>query len=331
MFFRARTKMNSSRQARYGRGVVLTSRASRRSSTRVGGSGKSIISNLSLPSLASIKRVLLAMIAIGILGAGAYFIWFSGFFKITKIYVQYEEFQNENGDILSYFDGMKGKNYLFTDPTQKNAEIQKAHPELSKLIVQKIFPDTIKISFTEFPITANVESIVNGKSVEKVLINSIGMVIYRDTENPNLPYIKVITRNEDNDPTIPETPTVPAATTPAPITPAPTTPAVAVVEDSSPVISSSNLTYMLNAASSFEERFGMKITEMQLLSQAREFHFKTEKNFEIWLDIQIPFEKQFLKLKKAMTTLDIYKTPLSYIDLRVSGANGEKVIFKRKK
>ena len=51
----------------------------------------------------------------------------------------------------------------------------------------------------------------------------------------------------------------------------------------------------------------------------------------MWFDIQIPFEKQFLKLKKAMTTLDIYKTPLFYIDVRVSGANGEKVIFKRKK
>lgn len=344
MFFRARTKKSSSRQARYGRGVVLTSRASRRSNTRAGGSGKSIISNLSLPSLTSIKRVLLAMIAIGILGAGTYFIWFSGFFKITKIYVQYEEFQNENSDILTYFDDIKGKNYLFTDPTQKNIEIQKAHPELSKLIVQKIFPDTVKISFTEFPITANVESIVNGKSTEKVLINSIGMIIYRDTENPNLPYIKVITKNEDDEPAAPITPSNPdATTTPSPVTtptpattatPAPTAPAptaVAVVEDSSPVISSSNLTYMLNAASSFEERFGMKITEMQLLPQAREFHFKTEKNFEIWLDIQIPFEKQFLKLKKAMATLDIYKTPLFYIDLRVSGANGEKVIFKRKK
>lgn len=257
------------------------------------------------------------MIAIGIVGAGSYFIWFSGYFKITKIYIQYEEFQNENSDILNYFDDLKGKNYLFTNPTEKKANIQKAHPEINNVIVQKIFPNTIKISFTEFPITANVESIVNGKSIEKVLINSVGMVIYHDTENPNLPYIKVITTAEIDD-----TPQPPTAT------PAITTPQV---DDKSPIISKENLTYLLSASKSFEERFGMKITELQLLPQARELHFKTEKNFEIWLDIQIPFEKQFLKLKKAMTTLDIYKTPLSYIDLRVSGANGEKVIFKRKK
>lgn len=326
MFFRARTKKSSSHQARYGRGLVLTSRSSRRTPRT---SGKSLISNLSLPSLTSVKRVLLTMIAIGIAGAVSYFVWFSGYFKITKIYVQYEEFQNENSDILGYFDALKGKNYLFTDPAEKKTDIQKAHPEISNIIIQKIFPDTIKISFTEFPITANVESIVNGKSIEKVLINSVGMAIYHDTENPNLPYIKMITTAEIED-TIPPPAEVPGenSTPPAPIVPpAPTQP----TEKPLPVISQEYLTYMLSATKSFEERFGMKITELQLLPQARELRFKTEKNFEIWLDIQIPFEKQFLKLKKAMTTLDIYKTPLFYIDLRVSGANGEKVIFKRKK
>lgn len=331
MFFRARTKRSATRQAKYGRGVVLTSRATH----RTGRSNKpNLISNLSLPSLASIKRILLAMIAIGIFGAGSYFIWFSGYFKITKIFVQYEEFQNENSDILAYFDNLKGKNYLFTDPSSKNADILKAHPEFNKLIVQKIFPNTIKISFTEFPITANVESIINGKSTEKVLINSVGMVIYHDTENPNLPYIKVITKVESDDAATqtPDAATSIAEIIPTPaIAPAPTPVVAQPTPDQSPIISKDNLAYMLNASSSFEERFGMKITEMQLLPQAREFHFKTEKNFEIWLDLQIPFEKQFLKLKKAMTTLDIYKTPLLYIDLRVSGANGEKVIFKPKK
>lgn len=306
MFFRARTKKSSIQQARYGRGLVLTNRGAHR--TARGTTKTNIISNLSLPSLAAIKRILIVMIAIGILAAAAYFIWFSGYFTIAKIYVQYEEFQNENNDIQTYFDDLKGKNYLFTDPTKRNADIQKAHPELSKLIVQKIFPNTIKISFTEFPITANVESIINGKSIEKVLINSIGMVIYHDTENPNLPYIKVITQENREDP---------ITTTQS--------------QNQPPIISQENLTYMLSAVKSFEERFGMKITELRLLPQARELRFKTEKNFEIWLDIQIPFEKQFLKLKKSMTRIDIYQTPLFYIDLRVSGANGEKVIFKRKK
>ncbi len=262
------------------------------------------------------------MIAIGILAAAAYFIWFSGYFKITKIYVQYEEFQNENSDIQTYFDNLKGKNYLFTDPTKRNTDIQKAHPELSKLIVQKIFPNTIKISFTEFPITANVESIINDKSIEKVLINSIGMIIYHDTENPNLPYIKVITTKESE-----ENPQVTTQTE----TPVAILPPAPQLQAQSPLISQENLTYMLSAVKSFEERFGMKITELRLLPQARELRFKTEKNFEIWLDTQIPFEKQFLKLKKSMARIDIYKTPLFYIDLRVSGANGEKVIFKRKK
>lgn len=310
-----------------------------RSTHRAGRLGKkNLISNIDLPSLATVKKILIAMVATGLLGMISYFIWFSGYFKIEKIYVQYEEFQNENIDILNYFDNLRGKNYLFADPAEKIPEIQKAHPELSKLIVEKIFPNTIKISFTEFPITANIESIVNGKSKEKVLINSIGMVIYRDTENPNLPYIKVIT-TEIAEPTI-ETPLTAepqlesqneTAPPPSPATTTPEPPQTISPTTDSPIISQENLTYMLSAVSSFEERFGMKVLELRLLPQAREFHMKTEKNFEIWLDIQIPYEKQFLKLKKAMSTLDIYKTPLFYIDLRISGTNGEKVIFKRKK
>lgn len=323
MFFRGRTRRSGSTQARYGRGPILTSRSTHRAGRL---SKKNHISNIELPSLATVKKILIAMIAAGLLGMMAYFIWFSGYFNIEKIYVQYEEFQNENIDILNYFDNLRGKNYLFADPAEKIPEIQKAHPELSKIIVEKIFPNTIKISFTEFPITANIESIVNGKSREKVLINSIGMVIYRDTENPNLPYIKVIT-TEVAEPII-ETP---LTTEPVVKSQNETAPQATTAPTDSPLISQEHLTYMLSAVSSFEERFGMKVLELRLLPQAREFHMKTEKNFEIWLDIQIPYEKQFLKLKKAMSTLDIYKTPLFYIDLRISGSNGEKVIFKRKK
>ena len=62
----------------------------------------------------------------------------------------------------------------------------------------------------------------------------------------------------------------------------------------------------------------------------REFHLKTEAGFYVWLDMTTDVETQLKKLKRALPKLDIYKEPLQYIDLRIAGAESEKVIFKRK-
>jgi hypothetical protein len=50
----------------------------------------------------------------------------------------------------------------------------------------------------------------------------------------------------------------------------------------------------------------------------------------VWLDMQKPIEEQLKKLKKALVKLDIYTESLEYIDLRISGTNGDKIIYKRK-
>ena len=63
----------------------------------------------------------------------------------------------------------------------------------------------------------------------------------------------------------------------------------------------------------------------------RELHLQTEKNFMVMLDMEKPFMPQLDKLKKALPKLNIYNTPPEYIDLRISGTDTEKVIFKRKK
>jgi len=74
----------------------------------------------------------------------------------------------------------------------------------------------------------------------------------------------------------------------------------------------------------------MKILEAEYKVIPRELHLKTEKYFIIWLDIQKPFEDQLKKLKKALVKLDIFNEPLEYIDLRISGESGDKIIYKRK-
>ncbi len=277
------------------------------------------ISNISFPTLSTIKRILLLMIFAVILIFGIYAIFFSGYLNVQKIYIEYDEFQNENDELLNYFENLKGGNILFVDTEEIKEQISKEHPELQKLTTKKIFPSTLQVTFSEFPITANIEHIENGKSLGKAIINSVGMAMYIDSENPNLPYIKVITKK------IEEAIALPAETAAESEVPTP------VVAPEVPVIKQEHLNYILGATKYYEEKFGMKVVETQFLPHARELHLKTEKYFFIWLDIQVPFEREFLKLKKIMANIDIYKDSLEYIDLRISGTSGEKVIFKRKK
>jgi hypothetical protein len=65
------------------------------------------------------------------------------------------------------------------------------------------------------------------------------------------------------------------------------------------------------------------------LKQARELHLLTERHFTVWLDLTQDLNIQLTKLKKSLgNTFNIYEMPLDYIDLRISGQNGEKVIYK---
>ena len=74
----------------------------------------------------------------------------------------------------------------------------------------------------------------------------------------------------------------------------------------------------------------MKIIEIEYQVIPREVHLRTEKYFYIWLDIQKPYETQLKKLKKALVKLNIYDDELAYIDLRITGESGEKIIYKRR-
>jgi hypothetical protein len=97
----------------------------------------------------------------------------------------------------------------------------------------------------------------------------------------------------------------------------------------STVISPDRLAFALEAIQSFEEKFGMKVIHGIYLNVEREFHLETERKFYVWLDMTMDLDYQLNKLKQALPKLDIYEENLDYIDLRISGINGEKIIFKR--
>lgn len=231
--------------------------------------------------------------------AGAvYFIYFSGYFNVKNIEIKYQNLQNQKEELKKYFKPFLGKNILFIDLEKTVEKIKTDFPDFESIEASTKIPKTIEIRFSKFSEKANIEWITPQEN-RKVVINAIGLVVQEGQGSTSLPNIRIFAEKE--------------------------------LPKKGALIEKEKIDYIINAMQYFEEKFGMKITETQYLTRAREIHLRTERLFLIWLDAEVPFEQQFTKLKKALPKLDIYHEPLEYIDLRISGINGEKIIFKRVK
>jgi cell division septal protein FtsQ len=241
-------------------------------------------------------KITLAILAFII---GLYFIFISNLFLINDIRFLNESFENENfnQEIENTISSFISENLFLIDTEEITSQIIMNFPQIEEVTVNKNYPHTITIEFTKYPLVANV--INESTNIKKnYIINSIGYAIKEDLENQNLPYVYI----ETDEP----------------------------VNTNIPVIEEAKLNYILNSIKYFEEKFGMRIVEVEYKKIARELHLLTEKDFYIWLDIQVPAEEQLKKLKKALVKLDIYKENLQYIDLRIAGESGDKIIYKRK-
>jgi len=245
------------------------------------------------------KAIIVLLAIVGIAAFLIHSIFFSTYFAVENIKAATEESGNiQIGDsIIDSLQSYKGKNLLFIKKDDVIEKISANYPEIENIKIEKDFPNTLIISFTEYPPTANITNITEGTN-KKFIINSIGYIIKENTDDPTLPYIKIKTDSPIN--------------------------------AESAIMDAAKLKYILGATSYFEEKFGMKILESEYLVIPRELHLKTDKFFFIWLDIQKPFEDQLKKLKKALVKLNIYEESIQYIDLRITGESGEKIIYKRR-
>jgi len=251
------------------------------------------------PILTKIRKITILLIILTGSIFSTYAILFSNYFTITDIALKNKEIENQNiaEKIKKNISKTIGKNLIFTNTNDLESKILSSFPELETITLEKDFPHTILIEFSEYPLVAN---IVNESSTLKksYIINTIGYVVKENYEDKTLPYIKIKSDEPINTKNI--------------------------------AIEASKLKYILDAKTYFEDKFGMKVKEILYKPVAREIHLLTEKNFYVWLDIQRPFEQQFKKLKKALVKLDIYKDNFAYIDLRITGNNGDKIIYKRR-
>lgn len=245
------------------------------------------------------KHPILWIILILLIIAGSVeLVFFSNFFNLKSWETIEDGTRLENDDpINQILASERNKNILFIDDGNITTQIKTLHPDIQKIEVKKILPQKIRVEFEKYPIAANIFN-RSGGTQKKLLIDSIGLIVDQNNENPELPYIKI------------------ASTDPLQI--------------GDLAMSTDKLDYVTASTKAFEQMFTMKILDSEYKSREREVHLRTEKYFTVWLDMEKPFQPQFEKLKKALGKLDIYNTPLEYIDLRISGTDNEKIIFKRR-
>ncbi len=257
------------------------------------------------------KKFFAIVLTFGILSFVIYALFFSDYFNINKYQVEEEGIViDTNLEINRILDGIQRKNLIMLDEQSIKESIFKDHPEIKSVQIKKILPKTIKVIIQKYPTVANIVNTAAGIQ-KKFLVNSQGLLIEENNENPDLPYIKMETKE--------------------------------LLKINNPILeeekrSTERLNYILSAISLFEEKFGIRILFTVLKTRERELHIYTEKYFYVMLDMEkgAPdvlkgLNDQLEKLKKSLPKLDIYKEPLLYIDLRISGTDNEKVIFKRKK
>lgn len=242
------------------------------------------------------SRSLLILIILILIGSSFVF-FFSGVYAIKTVNItNIDNITSELKFALEdQYKTLKGQNIIRLDKESLTNEIKTQFNQIQSIKIEKDYPTTLNISIQEYPLVANL--IHESPQLKKtVIINSSGLLAKENFENPSLLYITM--QSEE-----------------------PINPDQAIIE-------TQKLRYILEAATYFQDRFGMKLKEIEYKPIAREIRLKTEKGFSIWLDIQRPAEEQLKKLKKAIIKLDIYNTPLEYIDLRIAGGDGEKIIYK---
>ena len=230
-----------------------------------------------------------------------YFFFISDTFAITKIELKVEgddsTIVEDENSLVEYLKNFENTNLFLFNDTEEESYLETIYPEYKTINIKKSLPDTLVLKLESYSLSANL--IVEKDDIsKKFIINESGIIIAENEEDPSLPYIYMETTE--------------------------------VIMKGRTAIKSENLIFILEAIDDFQNKFGMQVLDTTYYKIEREVHLRTEKYFDVWLDIQLTVDEQLDKLKQALPKLNIYETPLYYIDLRISGQNGDKVIYMEK-
>lgn len=246
---------------------------------------------------AKLKRGTLLVAVLTLATATLYQLFFSGKLALASIEVFEDQEPQADHVITRLLKKLEGDNLLLLDAQQLEGYLKTQYPYYAKLTVNKNLPSTLVISLETYPLVANITlDILDGEKQEWQL-SSAGQLKAADAPNPELPQLLL---KMDQSP-----------------------------EEGETVIPQESLAFLLEVRQTFEDKFGMKVLHTEYLPAGREAHLWTERHFEVWLDTVGDLDTQLNKLKQSLSRLNIYEESLDYVDLRIGGIHGEKVIFKR--
>lgn len=250
---------------------------------------------------AKLKRTVTLIAITSLLATGTYYFLLSNRLDIKTI----EIFQDDQPLVQGHpmvllLKKIKGKNLLLLNTEEIEAYLKQSYAYYAELNLKKSFPDTLVIQLKTHPIVAELQIRNTDNNKKNYLLNAGGLITLKSEEQQieGLPLLSV----QMDQP----------------------------AREGQEVIPPDQLAFALESAQSFEDKFGMEVVRIDYQPLAREAHLITERNFAVWLDITMDLDEQLNKLKQALPRLNLYEEPLEYIDLRISGINGEKVIFKRR-
>ncbi len=279
-----------------------------------------------------IFKILCTLAAMGFL---AYVVFFTKLFEIQKINVTGNEATaNEQSTLNKTLQDHLGKNLLTFNTALLEQELFQEYPYLKGLDVSRDFFHTLSVNLETYENVANVKVEFENGTEQLYVVNELGFVAGTGTSLEELPTLVMDVTGTDMDlsaiPETPSTPTAPVVTEEAAAPPEESTARKTDFALNESLIDADMLKTLLQTTKDFEGKFNMQVLEIHYLKQARELHLLTERYFTIWIDLTQDTNIQLAKLKKSLSTLNIYESNLDYVDLRISGQNGEKVIYKLK-
>ena len=213
----------------------------------------------------------------------------SGFFDVTKVTVLRSSFDLPLEDIeLAVRKIVLGENIFSVDASELTKTVQTMSVDVSRVRIKRKYPREIQVEVFKYPIVAELRF-----GTQQVFINENGHRVFGEIpEHDTLQ----LTLGEEID-----------------------------LDDSqSQIIYSGHLTFIRDAVFYFEALTDLKILNTKYFPISREVHIKTEKNFDIWLDLATDYRTQLNKLADVKEMLNLQEGKYEYIDLRI----GNKIFYK---
>lgn len=236
-----------------------------------------------------------------------YTLFFTRLFEMQKIEIKGSaETLEEQAGVREYLEGYLGTNMVVFPSIKHEKVLLESYPYLKGLNIRRTLNHSLVVTLKTYEHKANIQINQEDDTKKFYIVNELGFIASIGSYNEQLPTIVMDVTGTDLE--LPES--------------------EEGLQVNQEILPKKILESLLSTEESFEARFNMQVLEVHYLKRARELHLFTERYFFVWIDLSQDIDTQLTKLKKSITEVNFYEAKLEYIDLRISGQNGEKVIYK---